>query len=63
MYTLAAGSVTEPEMDMKREAAMGPTAMGRLRVIFKRLPLFSREIVAPRRAVDREIEELYHPFD
>jgi hypothetical protein len=62
-YTVRANRVFDSELDMKRDAIHHGSRLGRLRVIFRRIPGFSRELVAPRRAVDREIEELFHTFD
>jgi hypothetical protein len=50
-------------LDMTAIDALMPRRLGRIRVFFKRLAFSASEIGRSRRAVERELEEMYHPFD
>jgi hypothetical protein len=53
----------EPGLDMSHLHAFAPSGFGRLRTFLRRLPFFAYDQGRPRRAVERELEDLYHPFD
>jgi len=55
--------VSEPELDMNRNQSVRPTRTGRLRLLFRHLPLFPATLETPRRSVDRKLQELFHTFD
>jgi hypothetical protein len=50
-------------VDMTAIDALMPRRLGRIRVLFKRLVFSASEMGRSRRAVERELEEMHHPFD
>ncbi|HUA31978.1 MAG TPA: hypothetical protein VMA09_00110 [Candidatus Binataceae bacterium] len=53
----------EPGLDMTHlQAAYAPRGLGRVVAIIRQL-VFAGDPLRSRRAVERELEDLYHPFD
>jgi hypothetical protein len=52
----------EPGLDMTHLAAYSPSGFGRLVAMLRQL-VFANDPGRSRRAVERELEDMYHPFD
>ncbi len=62
LYRTLQGKDDEPGLDMTSVQTYAPRGLGRVVAILRQL-VFAGDPSRSRRAVERELEDLYHPFD